>query len=119
MPARSRPTAAFDCHAELQGHRANYAASREILIAGLQHAGFTSFPPPDGAFYIYVDISAHSADSADFCARLLAEQNIASTPGHDFDAQRGGQYVRLSYCAPLPDIEEAVRRLYEFAQTGA
>jgi len=111
--------AAFDCHAELQGHRNIYAASRGILIAGLQRAGFVSFPPPDGAFYIYADISAHSADSADFCARLLAEQNIACTPGHDFDAQRGRQYVRLSYCAPLADIEEAVHRLYEFAQTSA
>ncbi len=107
--------AAFNCHAELQGHRTTYAASRDVLIAGLQRAGFTSFPPPDGAFYIYVDISAQPEDSADFCTRLLAEQNIAATPGHDFDAQNGGKYVRFSYCAPLPDIEEAVRRLYEFA----
>ncbi len=111
--------AAFDCHAELQGHRTTYAASRKTLIAGLQRAGFTSFPPPDGAFYIYVDISAHGEDSADFCARLLQEQNIAATPGHDFDAMHGGRYVRFSYCAPLADIEEAVRRLYEFAQTTA
>jgi len=108
--------AAFDCHEELQSHRETYAASRKMLIAGLQRAGFTSFPPPDGAFYIYVDISAHGEDSADFCTRLLAEQNIAATPGHDFDAENGGKYVRFSYCAPLPDIEEAVRRLYEFAQ---
>ncbi|HYP62530.1 MAG TPA: aminotransferase class I/II-fold pyridoxal phosphate-dependent enzyme, partial [Acidocella sp.] len=110
--------AALGCHEELQRHRATYAASRDILIKGLQRAGFTSFPPPDGAFYIYVDISAHGDDSADFCARLLAEQNIASTPGHDFDAARGQHYVRLSYCAPLPDIEEAVRRLHRFAQAG-
>jgi aspartate/methionine/tyrosine aminotransferase len=110
--------AAFDCHAELQGHRDRYAASRDILIAGLQRAGFTSFPPPDGAFYIYVDISARGEDSADFCARLLTEQNIAATPGHDFDAALGGQYVRFSYCAPGPDIEEAVRRLYEFAHAS-
>ena len=111
--------AAFGCHAELQAHRNTYAASRETLIAGLQRAGFTSFPPPDGAFYIYVDISARGEDSADFCARLLAAQNIASTPGHDFDAVHGKDYVRFSYCAPLPDIEEAVRRLYEFAHSIA
>jgi aspartate/methionine/tyrosine aminotransferase len=110
--------AALGCHEELQGHRAVYAASRDILIDGLQRAGFRSFPPPDGAFYIYVDISGFCADSADFCARLLAEQNIAATPGHDFDAARGQHYVRLSYCAPLPDIEEAVRRLHRFAQAG-
>jgi aspartate/methionine/tyrosine aminotransferase len=110
--------AAFDCHAELQGHRTVYAASRDVLIAGLQRAGLASFPPPDGAFYIYVDVSARGADSAEFCARLLAEQNIAATPGHDFDATHGGRHVRFSYCAPPADIEEAVRRLYVFAQTG-
>lgn len=110
--------AALDCHAELQGHRAGYAASREILSDGLQRAGFTAFPPPDGAFYIYVDIGARGEDSADFCARLLAAQNIAATPGHDFDAARGGRFVRFSYCAPGRDIEEAVRRLYAFAQSS-
>lgn len=116
-------SAALDCHEELQTHRAGYARARETFIAGLQRAGFTSFPPPDGAFYIYVDISATGEDSADFCARLLAEQNIAATPGHDFDAEQGGRYVRFSYCAPLADIEDAVNRLYEFAhpppKTGA
>jgi aspartate/methionine/tyrosine aminotransferase len=111
--------AAFDCHAELQAHRDTYAASRKTLIAGLRRAGFTAFPPPDGAFYIYVNISARGEDSADFCARLLAEQNIASTPGHDFDAHHGKDYVRFSYCAPLADIEEAVQRLYEFAHSIA
>jgi aspartate/methionine/tyrosine aminotransferase len=111
--------AAFDCHEELQGHRDSYAASRDILIAGLRRAGFSTFPAPDGAFYIYVDVSAGGEDSADFCTRLLAQQNIAATPGHDFDAVNGGRYVRFSYCAPLADIEEAVRRLYEFAQIRA
>jgi len=106
--------AALDCHEELQANRANYAAARKSLITGLHHAGFTTFSPPDGAFYIYVDIGARGEDSAAFCARLLAEQNIASTPGHDFDSERGGQYFRLSYCAPLPDIEDAVSRLYAF-----
>lgn len=113
-PSQIAAEAALDCHEELQGHRATYAASRTILINGLRQAGFTSFPPPDGAFYIYADISAHAADSADFCARLLAEQNIAATPGHDFDAARGQHYVRFSYCAPQADIEEAVRRLARF-----
>ena len=118
-PSQIAAEAALSCHEELQGHRTTYAASREILIQGLRQAGFTTFPPPDGAFYIYADVSAFSPDSADFCARLLAEQNIAATPGHDFDAAHGGQFVRFSYCAPLPDIEQAVARLYAFARSGS
>jgi aspartate/methionine/tyrosine aminotransferase len=104
--------AAFDCGEELASHRANYVKARQIMIEGLTAAGFTQFSAPDGAFYIYADISAHAADSAAFCARLLEEQNIAATPGYDFDSARGQNFFRMSYCASLADIEEAVTRLY-------
>lgn len=103
--------AAFDCRNELDANRANYAQAREILMNGLREAGFPTFSPPDGAFYLYADIEGRAADSAAFCNRLLAEQNIAATPGFDFDEQRGGRYFRLSYCAALADIEDAVARL--------
>ncbi len=103
--------AALDCRQELEAYRANYVQAREILMAGLRAAGFPHFSPPDGAFYIYADIGDRAADSTAFCARLLAELGIAATPGVDFDAARGGRYFRLSYCASLADIEEAVTRL--------
>ncbi len=74
-------------------------------------AGFPDFPPPDGAFYIYPDITRHAADSAAFCAQLLEQAGIAATPGYDFDAARGGGFCRFSYCAALADIEDAVARL--------
>ena len=104
--------AAFDCADELAAHRATYVKARQLMIDGLNAAGFTKFSAPDGAFYIYADISGHAEDSAAFCARLLAEQNIAATSGHDFDSARGENFFRLSYCASLADIEEAVARLY-------
>lgn len=103
--------AALDCHVELETHKTRYAQAREAMMGGLRGAGFTKFAPPDGAFYIYVDIEDRAADSAAFCARLLAEQNIAATPGFDFDATRGGRYVRFSYCGALADVEEAMARL--------
>lgn len=103
--------AAFDCHAELEANRANYAKARDMLLQGLPHAGFKDFAPPDGAFYVYLDSSAHAEDSADFCHRLLNGAGIAATPGHDFDAARGGRYFRFSYCAKLPDIADALERM--------
>ncbi len=103
--------AAFDCHEELQANRARYAQARELLLAGLPKAGFPAFSPPDGAFYVYLDTSAHAPDSATFCNRLLDEAGIAATTGLDFDSIHGSQYFRLSYCAPLPDIEDAIERL--------
>jgi aspartate/methionine/tyrosine aminotransferase len=92
--------AAFDCHDALQDNRARYARARALLLA----------------FYVYLDTTAHAADSAAFCNRLLDEAGIAATPGYDFDAQRGQDYFRLSYCAPLADIEDAIERLCRLRQ---
>jgi aspartate/methionine/tyrosine aminotransferase len=61
---------------------------------------------------MYVNVAGRAADSAAFCNRLLDEQGIAATPGFDFDAARGGDYFRMSYCAALPDIEAAMARLH-------
>ena len=103
--------AAFDCHDELQANRAGYARARDLLLAGLPAAGFNDFAPPDGAFYVYLNSAGHAPDSTAFCHRLLNEAGIAATPGHDFDALGGNHYFRFSYCAALPDIEDAIGRL--------
>jgi aspartate/methionine/tyrosine aminotransferase len=103
--------AALDCQEELEENRRNYARAREVMTTGLQAAGFTHFAPPDGAFYLYVDLQERGEDSAAFCARLLEEHKIATTPGYDFDPARGGRYLRMSYCAKLEDIEAAMARL--------
>jgi aspartate/methionine/tyrosine aminotransferase len=109
--AQVAAAAAFDCHEELAGNRARYAQARLLMIDGLRAAGFSKFSPPDGAFYMYADIAGRAADSAAFCNRLLDEAGIAATPGYDFDAGRGGAFFRMSYCAKLADIEDAIARL--------
>jgi aspartate/methionine/tyrosine aminotransferase len=103
--------AAFGCHAELAANRDRYAQSRALLLAGLPAAGFTNFSPPDGAFYVYLDSTGHAPSSTIYCNRLLDEAGIATTTGYDFDAARGDSFFRMSYCAPIPDIEEAISRL--------
>jgi aspartate/methionine/tyrosine aminotransferase len=103
--------AAFDCHDELQANRARYAKARDLLLTGLPAAGFANFSPPDGAFYVYLSTIGHAVDSAAYCGRLLDEAGVAATPGFDFDAARGQNFFRFSYCAPLPDIVDALNRL--------
>ncbi len=103
--------AAFDCPEELQANRARYAQARDLLLSGLPKAGFTTFSPPDGAFYVYLETSGHAPNSVAFCDRLLDEAGIAATTGLDFDSINGEHFFRLSYCAPLPDVEEAIERL--------
>jgi len=103
--------AAFDCGAELEANVARYRRSRELLLRGLPAAGFARLSPAEGAFYLFADIGERSNDSVQFCARMLAEAGIASTPGVDFDRRRGSRFVRFSYCGPEADMAEAAERL--------
>ena len=105
---------AMDCTQELDANRAVYAANRALMIAGLKDAGLSKFAPPDGAFYIYVDVSDYTDDSLAFAAEVLEKAGVAVTPGLDFDAERGKQWLRLSYAAATADIKAGLARLAEF-----
>jgi aspartate/methionine/tyrosine aminotransferase len=112
-PALSQLAAlpAFDCRAELDRHVARYRINRDLLIATLSKAGLDRFAPAEGAFYLYVDVSAMTRDSQTFCRRMLAETGVATTPGGDFDPIHGDDWMRLSFAGSTEDIAEAARRL--------
>jgi len=103
--------AAFEGRQELETVRRGYEENRRILLDGLPRAGFDSFLPADGAFYLYADISRFSTDSFAFATRMLEEAGVAATPGVDFDPQRGRNFLRLSYAGSADDMREAVERI--------
>ena len=103
--------AAFDCQDELRANIARYRRSRDHLLTALPEAGFPRLSPAEGAFYLYADIGDRSNDSVAFCARMLAEAGVASSPGVDFDRTRGSRFVRFSYCGPEADMRAAAERL--------
>lgn len=103
--------AAFDAIDELEANRRVYAENRALLLAELPRAGFDRIVPADGAFYLYADISALATDSLAFARRMLDETGVAATPGVDFDAARGGRFLRFSYAGRTEDMAEAARRL--------
>jgi len=109
---------AMDCEAELQANVATYARNREIVMRALPAMGLTRFPAPDGAFYVYVDVSHVSDDSRALAARILDEVGVAVTPGLDFDPARGQGWLRLSYARATPEIEEGMARLARFFGAG-
>ena len=96
---------------EADGHLHQYTVNRTTLLDGLREIGIDRLAPTDGAFYVYADVSDFTADSMDFCSKLLADTGVAIAPGIDFDPEHGGSYVRLSFAGPTSDIEEALRRL--------
>jgi aspartate/methionine/tyrosine aminotransferase len=106
--------AALDCTDELEANRAVYAQNRALMLEGLPKAGFARIAPPDGAFYIYADVSDLTDNSVAFAAELLAEAGVAVTPGLDFDPKRGARTLRFSYARATGDIVEGLRRLQQY-----
>ncbi|MGF7155170.1 pyridoxal phosphate-dependent aminotransferase [Novosphingobium gossypii] len=102
---------AFDCTGELEGHHANYARNREVLLAALPRLGLQRIAPPDGAFYIWADIGHLTNDSFAFCRQLLADTAVATAPGVDFDPVDGNRFIRFSFAVSTAEIEDAIERM--------
>ena len=103
--------AAMDAREELDGHVEVYRRNRELMLEALPKLGLEKIAPPDGAFYIYADVSRFTDDSLAFCLKLLEETGVATAPGVDFDPVDGKHHMRFSFALSTPQIEEAIARL--------
>ncbi|MDQ2065381.1 pyridoxal phosphate-dependent aminotransferase [Xinfangfangia sp. CPCC 101601] len=106
--------AALDCTDELEENRKAYAENRRLMLEGLPKAGFTKIAPPDGAFYIYADVSDLTDDSLKLAEEILDNAGVAVTPGLDFDPVRGKQWLRFSYARSTSDIIEGLEMLARY-----
>ncbi len=105
---------AMDATPELEANMDVYRTNRALMLDGLPKAGFNRIAPPDGAFYVYADVSDVTDDSRAFAAEILEKAGVAVTPGLDFDPVRGHQTLRFSYARNTQDINEGLRRLRAF-----
>ena len=92
--------------------RDTYAKRRAYITARLRDMGL-SFPEPEGAFYVFVDIRQFGMDSAQFCTRMIREAAVAAVPGSCFGSEG---YIRLSYCCSDSDLEIGMDRMEAFIQ---
>lgn len=117
VPAQAAALAALDATEECEARRAVYAANRALLLDALPELNLHPAAPPDGAFYMMLDVSPYSNDSTIFCERALAEAGVAITQGHDFDDERGHKFVRLAYSRTTEEVALGVERLTRFIDT--
>ncbi|MCK0116089.1 MULTISPECIES: pyridoxal phosphate-dependent aminotransferase [Isoptericola] len=96
---------------------ARYAASRTALLDRVDELGWRPVAPADGAFYLYGNVSRFGLDAVTYCSRLLAEADVAITPGTDFDGERGRDWVRLSFAAAPDVVARAVDRIVAWQAT--
>lgn len=97
---------------ELFEHRREaFRARRDFLVQGLESIGFEVPAKPDGAFYVYADISRFSNDSDQLVDTLLEQAGVALVPGIDFGPSHAKSKVRLAYTIGLDRLQEAVERM--------
>ncbi|MBA4110808.1 MAG: aminotransferase [Leptothrix sp. (in: Bacteria)] len=115
-PAQMAALACFtpESIAVCEARRQEFAERRTLVLQGLEDIGLPVPVRPDGAFYVYIDVSGTGLNAMRFCERALDETHVALTPGDDFGACGAAQHVRLSYAASQDDLREGLARLKRF-----
>ena len=102
-----------ECVAEM---RKEYIQLRDHVLAGLRSINGVKCAKPEGAFYVYPNVSAffgrggiHSP--ADFSRKLLHEAHIATVPGEGFGTS---EHIRISYATSQKELDRGLERLRKF-----
>ena len=102
----------------LERRRVQFLERRDFLFGALRELGFGIETPPQGAFYLYADVSRLSDDSERLCDELLEKARVAVTPGTDFGYHRARQHVRFAYTTDKQNLHQGVERLRRFLRAG-
>ena len=87
-----------------------YERRRQYVCQRLTRMGL-DFPKPEGAFYVFPDISRFGLSSEEFCTRMIHEQVVAAVPGSCFGCEG---HIRISYCCGDEQLEKGMDRLEAF-----
>ena len=102
-----------ECVAEM---RADYIKLRDRVLEGFKTIPGLTCTVPQGAFYVYPNVSAFFGKggirtAGDVAARLLSEAHVVVVPGEAFGTS---EHIRLSYAVSADVIDEGVKRMREF-----
>ena len=95
---------------------AEYRRRRDFVLERLRAIPGVTCVTPSGAFYAYPNVSAALGkngirNTLEFAGRLLAEARVAVVPGEAFGTDR---HIRISYAAPIRDLERGLERIHRF-----
>lgn len=103
-----------NCDEDVDNMCKEYNYRRRVLVDGFRKMGLSCFEP-EGAFYVFPNISSLGYTSEEFANKLLQEEKVAVVPGNAF-GQSGEGFVRCSYAYSIKNIEEAIRRISRFVE---
>jgi aspartate aminotransferase len=96
--------------------RAEYITLRDHVVAGLRAIPGIQCNMPEGAFYVYPNISSFFGKSgvntpAEFARKLLHEAHVATVPGEGFGTR---EHVRVSYATSMKELDRGLERIRKF-----
>jgi len=96
--------------------RADYVKLRDRMLAGLKEISGITCTVPEGAFYVYPNVSAYFGKggirtAADVAARLLSDAHVVVVPGEPFGTD---EHVRFSYAVSADVIDKGLERMKKF-----
>jgi aspartate aminotransferase len=95
---------------------AEYRKRRDFVIDRLRQIPGVTLQVPQGAFYVYPDISVTFGkggiqNTMDFAEKALAEAHVAVVPGEAFGTEK---HIRISYATSMHELERGLDRLHKF-----
>jgi aspartate aminotransferase len=102
-----------ECVAEM---RADYLKLRDRILGRLAEIPGITCTKPEGAFYVYPNVSAYldkpgAQTSIELAARLLHEAHVVAVPGEAFGTK---EHIRLAYAVSHDNVEEGLDRMKAF-----
>ena len=106
-------TSSQECVSEM---RADYITLRDRILEGFKSIPGLTCTVPEGAFYVYPNVSAFVGrggikSASDLAAKLLSEAHVVTVPGEAFGTD---EHIRLSYAVSADVIDKGVARMREF-----
>jgi aspartate/methionine/tyrosine aminotransferase len=92
---------------------AEFAARRELVVAGLNALPGVSCLSPRGAFYVFPNVAGVPIGAEELADRLLEEAGVAVLAGTAFGAE-GADHLRLSYANSQANLALALERMGAF-----
>ena len=97
---------------DMEKMRLEYRDRRNVIVDGFNSMGLHCFKP-EGAFYVFPNITSTGLSSMEFAKKLLMSKKVALVPGSAF-GPCGEGFVRCSYATSMEGIKEALAKIGEF-----
>ena len=95
--------------------RESYDARRRFLVKELNDMGIPC-SMPQGAFYVFPNISCFGMNSEEFATKLLNQEGVAVVPGSAF-GDSGDGFLRISYAYSIESLKVALEKIQKFIDT--